>query len=273
MTRLTNHDMPGIAYDLDGYDTALFSKTGFQLRGLACAAAGVDETAFSSRASSGKAAVVPLSCGGGVIPGFCGAVQRILVHLGCDAAVTRQTDAAGLEEAYARRSDLIFLADDDRFLAVNTRQLHVVNNAQATGMGFAWGLHRMAGGVAGSPVLVLGLGPVGRAAVSTLLQLGADVYAHDIVLERARAFAGSPVTTEADLASALKRHRLILDATPAGNLLRPDDIRPDTYVSAPGVPHGLTAGALRKIGGRFLHDRLEIGVAVMAALALKPDPG
>jgi glutamate dehydrogenase/leucine dehydrogenase len=127
----------------------------------------------------------------------------------------------------------------------------------------------MAGGVTGRPVLVLGLGPVGRAAVSTFLQLGADVWVHDIDPGRVRQFSGVPVKTETDLSSALRRHRLILDATPASSILRPEDIRPDTYVSAPGVPHGLTAGALGKIAGSFLHDRLEIGVAVMAALALK----
>jgi pyrrolysine biosynthesis protein PylD len=269
MTRLTSKDMPGIAANLEDYDTELFSKTGLSLRGLACCAAGFDETAFSGRASTSKAAVVPLSCGEGVIAGFCEAVQRILAHLGCDAAVTRQSDAAGLEEAYTKRSDLIFLADDDRFLAVNTREFRVVNNAEATGMGFAWGLHRMAGGVAGRSVLVLGLGPVGRAAMSTLLHLGADVWIHDMLPDRVWQFRDVPVKTEADLQSALKRHCLILDATPAGHILRPEDIRPDTYVSAPGVPHGLTAGALGKIAGRFLHDRLEIGVAVMAVLALR----
>lgn len=273
MTRLTSKEMPGVAANLDDYDAELFSKTGFNLRGLACCAAGFDETAFSGRVSTSKAAVVPLSCGEGVIDGFCEAVQRILAHLGCDAAVTLQSNAAGLEEAYAKRSALIFLADDDRFLAVNTREFGVVNNAEATGMGFAWGLHRMAGGVAGRPVLVLGLGPVGRAAVSTFLQLGADVWVHDIDPGRVRQFSGVPVKTESDLQSALRRHRLILDATPASSILRPEDIQPDTYVSAPGVPHGLTAGALRKIAGRFLHDRLEIGVAVMAVLAVQRPEG
>jgi pyrrolysine biosynthesis protein PylD len=99
--------------------------------------------------------------------------------------------------------------------------------------------------------------------------MGADVWVHDMLPDRVRQFSGVPVKTEADLPSALKRHHLILDATPAGHILRPEDIRPDTYVSAPGVPHGLTVGALGKIAGRFLHDRLEIGVAVMAALALR----
>jgi 3-methylornithyl-N6-L-lysine dehydrogenase len=269
MTRLTIQDMPGIAANLDDYDAELLAKTGCNLRGLAGCAAGVDEAFFSGRISTSKATVVPLSCGQGVIAGFCEAVERILAHLGYDAAVTRQSDAAGIEEAYAKRSDLIFLADDDRFLAVNTREFKVVHNAEATGMGFAWGLHRMAGGIAGKPVLVLGLGPVGRAAVSTLLSLGADVWVHDILPDKVRQVSGVPVKTEADLKTALKRHHLILDATPAGHILRSGDIRPDTYVSAPGVPHGLTAGALEKIAGRWLHDRLEIGVAVMSALALK----
>jgi 3-methylornithyl-N6-L-lysine dehydrogenase len=273
VTRLKSTDMPEIAADLDAYDAALAAKTGLNLRGFACGAAQIDKSSFGRRASSCRAAVVPLSCGAGVIDGFCEAVERILAYLGFDAAVTRQSDAAGLDEAYRRPSDLVFFADDHRFIAVNTRRHRVVDNSAATGMGFAWGLHRMAGGVAGKPVLVLGLGPVGQAAVSTLIQLGADVCVFDIDSGRMRQMRGAPIRTATGFDSALKSHRLILDATPAGRILKPEDIHAQTYVSAPGVPHGLGPGALRKIAGRFLHDKLEIGVAVMAALALKRSDG
>jgi pyrrolysine biosynthesis protein PylD len=40
-------------------------------------------------------------------------------------------------------------------------------------------------------------------------------------------------------------------------------VKGDTYISAPGMPTGLGAGALKKLSGRYLHDPLQIGVATM----------
>lgn len=273
MTRLKSGDMPGIAADLDAYDAMLAAKTGLNLRKLACGAARIAPESFARRASSVRAFVVSMSCGQGIIAGFCEAVNRILAHLGFDAAVAGKPDAAGIEEAFRNRAGLIWLSDDERFLAVNIRKRRVVENAEATGVGFAWALNRMAGGVAGKPALVLGLGPVGQAAAATLVQLGADVRVYDLDPEKLRQVSGAlAVKAAASLPAALKSCRLILDATPAANIFKPEDIQAETIVSAPGVPHGLSAGALRKIGPRFLHDSLELGVAVMAALSLK-NPG
>jgi pyrrolysine biosynthesis protein PylD len=274
MTRLRSQDMPGIAADPEAYDAALAARTGLGLRGLAARAAGIGPRAFGRRACACRAAVVPLGAGAGVIEGFAEAVRRILLHLGFQAAVTRRPDAAGLEEAYRGRADLVFLADDERFIAIHTRSRRVVENAGATGAGFAHGLERMAGGVRGRPVLVLGLGPVGLAAAAALSGLGAEVWVHDtdpVKMRRVRARScGLPLKAAASLQAALRRHRLILDATPARDLIGPESIHPDTFISAPGVPLGLSAAARGKAAGRLIHDRLEIGVAVMAALAVKP---
>lgn len=275
MTRLQAHDMSAVARDLDAYDRELRVKTGLTLRGIACRAAGVDAQEFARRSVGCRAAVVSLTCGEGVIRGFAESLQRILSHLGLPASVTAEPDVAGLAAAYAEGAELVLLADDHRFIAVNTRSRIVVDNADATGAGFAWGLNLMAGGLAGRPVLVLGCGPVGCSAAVTLQRIGASVSLFDpdptASGRAARMLSESgagPVAVEHALESALGRHRLIVDATPASNLIGAEHIHPDTFVSAPGVPLGLTAAAADRIAGRLLHDRLEIGVAAMAAGAM-----
>jgi pyrrolysine biosynthesis protein PylD len=61
----------------------------------------------------------------------------------------------------------------------------------------------------------------------------------------------------------------MLDATPSAGIIGADAIGPESFISAPGVPIGLTSGALKKASGRVVHDFLEIGVATMAVMALR----
>jgi pyrrolysine biosynthesis protein PylD len=274
MTRLRARDVAAVARDLDAYDRDLKFRTGLTLRGIACRAAGIDEPEFVRRSASSRAAVVSFTCGEGVIAGFAESLQRILSHLGLPTTVMAEPDVAGLAAAYADGSELVLLADDLRFIAVNTNRRAVVDNAEATGAGFAWGLNRMAGGLEGRPVLVLGCGPVGRSAALTLGRMGASVSLCDVDPavsgQSARRLLewGVAASVASDITPALNRHRLIVDATPVPNLIGEEHIHADTFISAPGVPVGLTAAAVDKIAGRLLHDRLEIGVAVMAAGAV-----
>jgi pyrrolysine biosynthesis protein PylD len=275
MTRLQAQDMEAIAGDLDAYDRNLRTRTGLTLRGLACKASGIDEQDYVRRSAGFRTAVVPLTCGAGRIAGFAESVQRILLHLGLAATVIAEPDVAGLAAAYADHSELIFLADDQRFIAINTCSRKVVDNAEATGAGFAWGLNLMAGGLEERPVLVLGCGPVGRSAARAALGLGGRVSLCDVVPEasgqaarRLSRSAPGRVSVESNPESALVRYRLIIDATPSKGFIDEAQIYPDTYISAPGAPLGLTARAVEKISARLLHDLLEIGVATMAATAL-----
>jgi pyrrolysine biosynthesis protein PylD len=277
MTRLCADDMIQIARDLDLYDRGLRAKTGVSLKELACCAAGIDEREFTRRAAADGAAVVPITGGRGIITGFTEAVQRILAHIGLDAEKTVEADAAGLAQAYAQGRSLIFLADDKRFLAINTRDRTVADNAEATGAAFAWGLNLMAGRLEGKSVLVLGCGRVGLSAAKTVLGMGAKVFLYDhdaAVLEQgARQLEPSGAATlEYHLEPALGRHRLLIDATPAASLIDEESVRSDTYISAPGVPLGVTALAAEKLSNRLLHDQLEIGVASMAAFAIRGNP-
>ena len=275
MTRLRSEDLAFVARDLQAYDAELRRKVATDLKGIACGAAGVDVETFTRRAATATAAVVPITAGRGIIPGFSEAVGRILEHLGFAAFVTAQTDAAGLAEAYRMKCDLLLTADDHDFIAIHTQHRGVVSNAEATGAGFAWGLSLMAGGVRAKTVLVIGCGPVGGSAIERFLAEGAEVHVYDTDGARARRLAlemgkgPGAIEVEEDFAAAMARHTLIVDATPASGIIDGDVIGPETCISAPGVPIGLTAAALTKASGRVLHDFLEIGVATMATLSYR----
>jgi len=267
--------MATTAGDLQAYDADLRRTIGLDLIGIACGAANIDPVEFARLAMATRAAVVPLTLGEGIIEGFSEAIKRIMAHLGFPALVTSKPDVAGIAEAYERQCGLILLSDDQNFIALNTLTRKVVSNSKATGIGYAWGLNIMAGGIRDKRTLVIGCGPVGCSAAEKLVELGAHVYVHDVDRVKAHRFAvemkdrSKMLKIEKDLDVALRRFRLILDATPAASIIAADTIDFDTCISAPGVPIGLTSEALAKVSGRILHDFLEIGVATMAAISLK----
>ena len=277
MTRLREEEICKIACDLEAYDEMLIKKTGVTLRGLACLAAGIDEQNFVRLAAVCRAAVVPISSGEGIINGFSRVVRKILVHLGVRTTITVDSDVTGLTQAYREKKELVFLADDRKFIAINTIDRTVQDNAQATGAGYAWGLNLMAGGLKDRSVLVMGLGPVGSSAARMISRLGGRVSVCDIdetVLKRfekqLNEREAERITIENNSGAFIGRYRLLLDATPAPNLIRDEHIYPDTFVSAPGIPLGLTDQAVFNLSSNhFLHDLLEIGVATMTAASLK----
>ncbi len=274
MTRLQPPDVAGIPSSLERFDRELLRRSGLTLRGLACRAARLDEGVLAATAASLTVRVVPMDCGQGLLAGFPEAVAAVAAHLGFRAGVTASSDAAGLAEAYEAGADLLLLADDRRFVAVDARRRRVTDNDGATGRGFAAGLEALAGGLRGREVLVIGCGPVGRAAARFLAEQGARLGLCDLRRERAetaaRELASAPARAEGDLPGALRRYTLLLDATPAGSFIREDWLAAGAAVSAPGVPLGLTPEAARKVGDRLLHDPLQTGVAAMLAEAVRP---
>ena len=92
--------------------------------------------------------------------------------------------------------------------------------------------------------------------------------AQELVQALGRA-AGGEITIENNLRKALSRHRLVVDATNAAEIIHASDISSETYIAAPGMPLGLSRNALKKISDRLLHDPLQIGVATMAVEVLK----
>ena len=276
MTRLQSDDILNIPSQLEAYDEELLAKTGHNLRQIACRAVELKEEDGLAVISRLRVGVVPIRWGQGVIEGFCEATAGILRHLGFDTFVAGQAEISGLAEAYETNADVIFLSDDNDFVALNTSTRQYVHNAEATGKGFVAGLDLMAGGLGDQKVLVLGCGSVGRSATSALLSYGAKPSVYDINSEYSRELMGSisgpdsdRITIERDCDAALAGHTLIVDATNAAGIIHAKNISPQTFIAAPGMPLGLSRDALEKVSDRLLHDPLQIGVATMGMAIVK----
>ncbi len=270
MTRLRTGDIADIAENLKKYDSELIRKTGCTLFGVACAAVGVDESRVRRASKDILVGIIPISSGRGIIKGFSHAVKSIVKHIGFNVVVTESSDVAGLIEACDKKADVIMLSDDEHFVAIHARSQRVVKNADATGKGFVSGLNLMARSLINRTVLVIGCGPVGQSAVTALIKLGAIPGVFDVVRRRGYDLAGTiqrshsvKIRIETDLNSALATYQYIIDASPGRDIINRSDVKSDTYISAPGMPIGMSVGALKKLSDRYLHDPLQIGVATM----------
>lgn len=238
----SRHQLAIFAVALIGVDAELLTKTGMSLRGIACCCCGITEASLINRAASVTLAVVPITAGEGIITGFSDTVCAILLHLGFMATVTSDTDTTGFSKAIEDGAYGIFMSDDHRFIAYNTQKRMIVDNAEATGRAFATALNLMAeGSIQGKDVVVLGCGPVGRAAAQKLLELQANVSVFDTAREKAGFLKNStaPISESITILNsrdALKSYRYILDATPAADAIPDEYLTDKTFVSAPGYP-------------------------------------
>lgn len=267
MTRLSEDDVRDLALCVRQLDRDLHEVTGSGLRSLARAAAGREES--RDTLAGARIAAVPLTSGQGAISGFAQAVRDVLRHLGCNAWVPERPDVPGIDEAVRAGAEVLFLADDDRFIALHLASGRAVGNDECTADGYALALEMAAGPLRERDVLLLGLGPIGKAAARRLLLGGALVHVVEPDGERLRdALDDLPGLLPADLSYGLERCELIFDATPAAGIIDACDINALTIAAVPGVPSGFTAAAQAALGPRHIHDPLAIGVAVMAARAL-----
>lgn len=273
MTRLISDMIADIPASLPDYDLRLKDQTGCSLLEVALRATGYHapvQVTHPSNLSSLQVAVVPITAGQGVISGFSEAVAAIIAYLGFSVSITQLTDVAGFAEALDIGAKLVFLADDQKFLALNIATGKYTDNGESTGLAFATALDLAAGGLAEKKAAVLGLGPVGLAAVHRLQKIGARPVVFDPDPLRVLAVQDRfSVEAVESVEAALYATPYVLDASPATDIIPAEYITEDTLIASPGVPPGLTAAALEKlIPNRFIHDPLQLGVAVMALKGL-----
>lgn len=267
MTRLTENDVGGLREDLDAFEARLREVAGLGLREVALRSAGEED--FCVQLYGARAASVPVSTGEGFIPGFGECVVAVLEHLGCEAWVTAQPDVRGLQEAVQAGAEVVFLADDHRFIALNVTKARCVDDDPATADGYVTALEAASGGLYGRDVLLLGLGPVGRAAARRLLGHGAVVHVVEPDAERLEAVLDAGVkVSPVGRAQGLAECDLIFDATPAEGIIDVGDVGPETIAAVPGLPSAFTSAARDALGVRHIHEPLAIGVAVMMARAI-----
>jgi pyrrolysine biosynthesis protein PylD len=266
MTRLTEQHVRDLSSRLPGFEADLRGVTGLDLRALALKAVGCQ--VGDSPLAGARVAAIPISSGLGFIPFFSKCVEIILCHIGCQAFVTAQPDVKGLQEAADRGAEVVFAADEDRFVALNIYSGACADDDPCTANGYVTALEAAAGGLSFRSVAVLGLGPVGRAASRRLVQLGASVLAVEPDEARAASAAADYGVKIVTLEEALEATDHIFDATPAPDLIDAEQIGAGTLAAVPAVPSGFTATAQNSLGPRHIHEPLAMGVAVMAVEAL-----
>jgi pyrrolysine biosynthesis protein PylD len=269
VTRLKPGDVAGLDRGLELYDEELRAKTGRTLRQIACRAEGIEEERILGAIQNTTVGVISMTAGEGVISGFAQAVRSIIGHLGFKAVVPDRVDVAGLAVAVEAGADILFMADDLRFVALNLATRRIVDNSEATGRGYGAALEGLAQGLRGRRVFLIGAGQVGTGAARILREMGAQIGVFDRKTERAEGLArqvGGVV--EGDLERAIHEYTILVDACPAGEFIKASHIKPTTFVAAPGIPLGLTTEARSRVGHRLIHDPLQIGVATMMISAL-----
>jgi pyrrolysine biosynthesis protein PylD len=267
--RLTKKDVIGVTQKLPEYDAELDRKTGLSLKEIARRSVEVSEEKERAALGSHNVVVVRITSGQGVIDNFAEAVEGILIHMGAKAFIARNSDVAGLAEGIERSGDIAFLADDNRFIALNFPLREVIDNVEATAKGYVSALEAMAGGLTQRQVLVIGgAGRVGWNAVLSLEKRGAKVAVFDPNQDRMELLVkGHEISVERNLEEALSRYNLFFDASPAADIIQLKHITSETLIAAPGIPLGLTKEAYSVVKERLIHDVLEIGVATMLVQA------
>ncbi len=270
MTRLSEGDIKGIPNSLKAYDLSLVRKTGFTLKEIAAKAAGITKEEIDRLSNEHIVGVVPTTFGEGLINGFTESVVRILDHVGATAFKASAVDVAGFAEVIERGAEIAFLADDNRFVAVNLPLCRVVDNIRATAHGYIAALETITGDIKGREVLIIGgAGRLGWSAAQSLKKKEAKVSIFDTDRERVKSLvAGQNIRIEEDLEEALHQYDILFDATPAENIIKVEHVKPDIIIVAPGIPIGLSEDARVLIEERLIHDSLQIGVATMLAEAI-----
>ena len=269
MTRLVERDVRDLTAELRDFEARLREVCG---KGMLDIGRDAWDQADGEPVVSGvRAAAVPISQGEGFIPGFCECVAAILGYIGCASWVTEVPDVRGLQEATGAGAEVVFIADDLRFIGLNLRTGACADDDPCTARAYVAALEAAVGGLAGASVTVLGFGPVGRAAAVRLLERGAEVLVVEPDEERAAAAATLPVRV-LPLAEALEDTDLLFDATPAVDVVDERWVRPGSIAAVPGLPSAFTAAAREALGVRHIHEPLALGVVAMVVDALRSRP-
>jgi len=261
MTRLTPDMIREVPFSMFERDENLMRTLNISMKGLACEAIGV--TGKDIDLEGLTAAAVPVSSGNGVTSGFSESVRVITEHQGMKSFVTKGTDVVGMAESLDSKADIIFMADDTEFLAINTKVLKYVNNTRSTALGYFTALKKAMSGLEGKEVLLVGAGRVGSNVLDLLLENKAIVTLVESDPAKVEAIArrSRDVLIESSLEKAVRGAGAILNASPAR--IDGEWIREGCIISSPGVPYSYDEEGMRK-AKLIVHDPLQIGVTVMA---------
>lgn len=269
MTRLKTE---WITYMLDGmgeYNRQLVQKTGYDLAGLMQETFGLTDAELAEAREKQKIAVVPITQGEGIIGSFSESVAAIVNSMGFTADVMEHTDVDGIYDASRMGYDILFFADDVRYLALNIKTGKSSDNNYATALGFIQALRalmkKQGKNLCEEKILQIGYGIVGKESVRLLRGMGVDFDLYD---KNPDALADVKEHT-IDAQDAIKSYKYILDFTNEGDWLSKADLADELLYASPGVPYSMDAEAAEVFEDRAIHDNLEIGTAIMLGQVLK----
>ena len=274
MTRLKTE---WIDYMLDGmneYNNNLKVRTGFDLSGLVMDTFGIDQNRYDRLREKLLIAAVPVTQGEGVIGSFSDSIAAIVRSMGFRTAVTEETDVDGIYSAILMDADIIYMADDTRYLAFSRDNGSFGENNYATALGFIMVMRAMmkkAGlDISAEKLLVIGNGTVGEEAVQILLNHGIDFDVYDKDPKAIENFKNLE-TGKYTLSSPeeIKKYKYILDFTNEGEWLKDEYITDGVIYASPGVPLSLDEKAAERLQNTAVYDNLEIGTAMMLGEILK----
>lgn len=277
MTRLKTE---WIDYMLDGmndYNSSLKAKTGFDLAGLTMDTFGISKEKYDKLTGSLLVAAVPVTQGEGIISSFSESVAAIIKSMGFRTYVSEDTDVEGIYGSILMDADVVYMADDTRYLAFSRDNGSFGENNYATALGFIMVLRAMmkkAGlDISKEKILVIGNGLVGEEAVQILLNHGIDFDMYDKDPKAVEAFrdldTGKYVLSSPE---EIKDYRFILDFTNEGGWLKDEMLGTDVIYASPGVPLSLDEKAAERLQNTAVYDNLEIGTAMMLGEILKTMP-
>lgn len=260
MTRLKEDWIRNIERDIREYDRELAGKAGMTLLELAAKANGINPDRIREKAGTFKVAAIPVRAGEGIIGTFSQSVAAILRHMGFQTMVTGASDVNGIYEAIQIGADLIFLADDDRFIGINRLNGRISENNLSTVKGYITALEQMAGLLSGQRVLVLGYGALGKIAVQILMEKGAVPLVYDIDEVKTACLDKDMFLPDI---GQMKDYPLVFDASNGGAWVREEMLHHEFWMAAPGIPLSLSDDLYNKYRHRIIHDWLQLGTAVM----------
>jgi len=267
MTRLQTEWITPIRNTIGNYDLELKSKTGCTLAEIAAKSWGMNQETFAEKVTLHKVASIPVTQGEGVIGSFAQLVASTVKNIGADSFVTDSSDVSGVYEAIEKKADIVYMADDERFISLNIKTGAIGENNKCTAMGYVKALELMAGDLREKEVLVLGCGKVGIEIVEVLKEIDASVTVYDVD-DNKTAILGAKIK-KLKSKEGIKDFLYIVDATNTGQWLEKDMLHEDVRISAPGIPLSLTSEAMEIYGERVVHDLLPLGTAVMLGAVIR----
>lgn len=267
MTRLTTEWIDDIKEKAKEKEGLLKERTGLDYLSLAAKASGWSVADMERAAQQIRIGVVPVTSGQGIISSFSEAVAAVTSAMGFRSFVTECCDVCGIFEAHKREADMVFMADDDKYISINLNKKKMTDNNFATAAGYITALEEAQGSLVGKEVLLLGFGVLGQEFLKRLMKKGIRVTGYEIDEKRLKAMGWSGASILGNTED-MKRFKVIVDATNRGGWISKEMLHPEAWIASPGIPQSLDDEAYQDFEKRIIHDYLEIGTAAMVGFTL-----